>query len=68
MIVTAQFFFKDKLNPLGTIGTGKHFKQKIQKIVQEYIGSHSPYDLVFTTGKKHYNRIHCDLSYNFDFF
>jgi len=35
---------------LGTIGTGKHFKQKIQKIVQEYIGSHSPYDLVFTTG------------------
>ncbi|XP_023330843.1 uncharacterized protein LOC111703196 isoform X2 [Eurytemora carolleeae] len=35
---------------LGATGVGKHFKQKIQKIIQEYISSGSPYDLVFTTG------------------
>jgi len=33
-----------------SVGVGKHFRQKIQKIIQEYVGSHSPYDLVFTTG------------------
>ena len=35
---------------LGNKGTGQHFKQKITKIVEEWIASNSPYDLVFTTG------------------
>ena len=35
---------------LGSKGAGKHFKQKITKIVQEWMASSSPYDLVFTTG------------------
>ena len=35
---------------LGSKGAGKHFKQKITKLVQEWMASSSPYDLVFTTG------------------
>lgn len=35
---------------LGNRCTGKHFKQKITKIVEEWMASSSPYDLVFTTG------------------
>eukprot|EP00092_Neocalanus_flemingeri_P025462 GFUD01027609.1.p1 GENE.GFUD01027609.1~~GFUD01027609.1.p1 ORF type:complete len:115 (-),score=38.36 GFUD01027609.1:22-366(-) len=35
---------------LGNRGVGQHFKKKITKIVEEWMGSNSPYDLVFTTG------------------
>ena len=35
---------------LGSRNVGKNFKQKITKIVQEWMSSNSPYDLVFTTG------------------
>ena len=35
---------------LGNRCTGKYFKQKITKIVEEWMASSSPYDLVFTTG------------------
>ena len=35
---------------LGSRGAGRHFKQKITKIIEEWMASSSPYDLVFTTG------------------
>ena len=35
---------------VGNRGSGKHFKAKITKIVEEWMASCSPYDLVFTTG------------------
>jgi len=35
---------------LGNRGVGQHFKKKITKIIEEWMGSNSPYDLVFTTG------------------
>ena len=35
---------------LGSRDVKKNFKQKITKIVEEWMSSNSPYDLVFTTG------------------
>ena len=31
-------------------GTGRHFKNKVRKILEEYAASNNPYDLVFSSG------------------